>query len=304
MSAPRRFLAALFGPAAGAPELRCELRGLAPRQGPHAPPWRAWYPLAPNALDAAARTAELWAPRRDVYAGVAPRRGRRGDAAGAAVLAWLFADVDAEGLAAARALLAAALARHGLPDPAILVASGGETGGLHAYWPLADPLALDAPEDRARAAALLRRLARSIGADPACCDVARVLRVPGTLNHKRNEPRPVTLLDYSPANTVRPRVWWSAHLPPEPLAPPRPATQPVGASLAGRLAGLARWAAVPVPKGERHRQLVAAARWLAGDLALPADVVAELVHAKARASAGTEPLPEREVQEVLRWATR
>ena len=75
----------------------------------------------------------------------------------------------------------------GLPLP-LIVNSGG---GIHAYWPL------DADVPRASwktMATMLKQVAASHGllADPArTADEASVLRVVGTHNHKRAEPRPV-----------------------------------------------------------------------------------------------------------------
>lgn len=86
----------------------------------------------------------------------------------------------------------------GLPKP-MVVSSGG---GVHAYWPLSDPV--DAPTwvDHA---AILKALTDSWGlrADPSrTADVASILRPVGTANWKTGEPRPVkVLMDCDVINT-------------------------------------------------------------------------------------------------------
>jgi hypothetical protein len=115
----------------------------------------------------------------DVYVGCAPRSRRAGtkDAVGDVWVLW----AECDGAAAARAAHA-----HD-PRPSMIVASGSGPN-LHAYWPLREPLR---PQD-AEAANL--RLAHALGADVACFDASRILRPPGTWNHKRQPPRPVALL--------------------------------------------------------------------------------------------------------------
>lgn len=61
--------------------------------------------------------------------------------------------------------------------PHAVVASG--SGGAHVYWLLSEELV------GARCEALNRMLAAALGADPASTNRGRLLRVPGTLNHKR-----------------------------------------------------------------------------------------------------------------------
>lgn len=82
--------------------------------------------------------------------------------------------------------------------PSIVVGSGG---GLHAWWVLEEPLRLDAPESFAvahrladRWRGLCRYQAIKVGADlDPVADLARMLRLPGTLNHKYQPSRLVTL---------------------------------------------------------------------------------------------------------------
>jgi hypothetical protein len=127
-------------------------------------------------LDAIAATISRRAPATDVYVGCAPRLRRSGTKADVASVWVLWAECD--GAAAAEA------AKAYTPRPAIVIGSG--TGpNVHAYWPLKHPLA---PQE-AEAANL--RLACALGADRVCYDATRILRPPGTWNHKQRPATPV-----------------------------------------------------------------------------------------------------------------
>jgi hypothetical protein len=118
-------------------------------------------------------------PRTDVYIGCAPRSRRSGTRNDIAQVWVLWAECD--GAAAAQA------AKTFEPRPPIVIASGSGPN-LHAYWPLLRPLT-------ARAAEVANlRLAHALGADLASYDAARILRPPGTLNHKRHPPTRVEAL--------------------------------------------------------------------------------------------------------------
>src|SRR5262249_52472150 len=80
--------------------------------------------------------------------------------------------------------------RKAFPPPSIVVSSGG---GRHAYWLLKEPI--DLRRDAAHAKNLLQRLAAALGGDPRAAEPARILRVPGSLNHKYQPARPVQVLE-------------------------------------------------------------------------------------------------------------
>lgn len=170
-----------------------------------------------NAAAMAQRCAQL-AVAADVYVSATAtdeatftdicRRGRgaRGGAGDARALVAVWADIDCgtEGhnadkryppdLDAARRVLDAG------PTPTMTVATGG---GLHGWWLLAGPHLIDSTEARERAAALADGWVRTIARqaldaggwciDTGVGDLARVLRVCGTHNHKTGTPRRVTL---------------------------------------------------------------------------------------------------------------
>jgi hypothetical protein len=85
--------------------------------------------------------------------------------------------------------------------PSVIVASGG---GYHCYWLLAEPFVLDTDKARARAVNVQARWQAFVRGDKNAKDIARVLRVPGTLNYKYEPARPVTFVeqDYSRTYTL------------------------------------------------------------------------------------------------------
>jgi hypothetical protein len=83
-------------------------------------------------------------------------------------------------------------------QPSVIVASGG---GYHCYWLLAEPFVLDTDKARERAVDVQHRWVAFVGGDDAAKDIARVLRVPGTLNQKYSPPRPVTFVEQNYSRT-------------------------------------------------------------------------------------------------------
>ena len=109
-----------------------------------------------------------------VYAGANPRRFRGGTKSEDVMCArCLFADFDRIGFNAARQRWSNA----GLPVPTLTIHSGH---GIHAYWRLAEPVT-----DMALWSALQKRLIALLGSDVAIHDPARLMRLPGFINHKK-----------------------------------------------------------------------------------------------------------------------
>lgn len=77
------------------------------------------------------------------------------------------------------------------PIPSVIVDSGG---GYHVYHLLDEPWILATDDDRQRAKRLQAAWVAYAGSDPQVKDLARVLRIPGTLNYKYDPPRPVSFL--------------------------------------------------------------------------------------------------------------
>jgi hypothetical protein len=117
--------------------------------------------------------------RTDVYVGCAPRVRRSGTKDAVSQVWTLWAECDGEE--------AASKLQRFRPQPALVVASGSGRN-CHAYWPLLVPLS----PRRAELANL--RLVQALGADPNCFDASRILRPPGSWNHKHQPPHPVGVL--------------------------------------------------------------------------------------------------------------
>ena len=164
-----------------------------------------------SSLTAAALHAVEEARTKDVYFGVglAGRNfNRRNSASDIAAIVGLWADID---LAApwradkslprtideARAIL------DKLPlAPSVLVDSGH---GLHAYWLFKEPWVFETDDERIEAAKrakgwveTVRKAARGLGWDvDSVGDLARVLRLPGTVNRKGETPVEVRVIESS-----------------------------------------------------------------------------------------------------------
>jgi hypothetical protein len=166
-----RFLRVLAGGPAGDPGELLELRyrvGGGQRMGQLFEPANRARGLATRALALGRRT--------DVYVGCAPRVRRHGGRRAIERGYVLWADCDGDQAVAALNAFE--------PAPSIVIASGSGSN-CHAYWPLLEPLDRDELEQGNR------RLAYALGADLASADAARILRVPGTLSHKRQPPTAV-----------------------------------------------------------------------------------------------------------------
>jgi len=218
------FVDAVFGGCAGFLDLRVL---------PHVE--QAFVPIGDRAaLEAFVRPRS----HRNVYIGVAVRqRPTDGTLANCGPLPAVFVDLDFKRTDEATARQA--LAEAPLP-PSLVLHTGG---GLHAWWLLAEPLDLAHPVNADAAKALLRGLAVALGADLAVAEPARILRLPGTLNHKYDPPRRVGVEVFDPSvRYALSDFWWVAI---EEEAAPRPAPPRV------------RSASVTLPPLDRARKYLA-----------------------------------------------
>ena len=188
---------------------------------------------------------------RNVYVGVHPtakRKGAHGRATVADVTAvnCLFAEFDAKDHGDKAAIEAHLdnLWRHAaMPWPTAIIDSGG---GYHCYWLLERTAMID-DSNRGELAALQRGWVAFVGGDPAASDLARVLRLPGTTNHKYEPARPVTIIEADGRRLYRLEDFAQLSPPIETQAP-RPTIRPAtgahdryaAAALAGELDALAR----------------------------------------------------------------
>lgn len=104
------------------------------------------------------------------------------------VVNCLFAEFDAHGPAAEKAALLRQIESID-PSPSVIVDSGG---GYHCYWLLAETFHIETDRDRQWLDRLQKGWVARVGGDDGAKDLARMLRLPGTRNHK-----------YVPARKVR-----------------------------------------------------------------------------------------------------
>jgi hypothetical protein len=223
-----------------------------------------WSALAPFV------TAES-RQRQTVAVGIATRRDASGGGTdNCLALPAVWADLDHPPAVARRILETFVF------PPSTVVASGF---GLHAYWRLREAVDLTSP-DLHRAASVLRRLAGLLDGDLAATDLARVLRLPGSINTKYGAPRVVEILQDED------RVVDVSEL--DDLLPAEVAHR--GELVFNDL----------IPTGERNDRLFLFARslrWHGVDLPRLARYVHEHNQAKCR-----QPLPEADVNTIVKSA--
>ncbi|MBW5438345.1 hypothetical protein FXB41_27360 [Bradyrhizobium canariense] len=103
-----------------------------------------------------------------------------------------FKGVDLLGEEDARGFVLKQLARLKY-QPSAIIFSGN---GVHLYYFFKEPI--DTQEHMARIEALYGQLADVVAGDPAVCEVARVMRLPGTHNTKNGENTPVEIIELHP----------------------------------------------------------------------------------------------------------
>lgn len=130
----------------------------------------------PNLAELKASNYGLDYPKQyDIYFGVCPRIKEQGNREAVGVVPGLWLDVDGKDFQGGKE---AALKRLNefSRKPSLIVDSGN---GYHAYWVFKEmDSRVELIEER------LKSLAKFLGADTKCCDLPRILRVPGTLNRK------------------------------------------------------------------------------------------------------------------------
>ena len=138
----------------------------------------------------------------DVFFGVNPRVGKGGGKENVKYVTVFHAEVDYGKIGHKKKTPhesyddALAVISKFSPEPTIIVHSGG---GFHCYWVLNEPLKVeDTGLDNIET--INRTLCKILGGDSGTHDISRVLRVPGTYNHKEaDNPRKATVLRNSGA---------------------------------------------------------------------------------------------------------
>jgi putative DNA primase/helicase len=130
-------------------------------------------------------------PERGMFFCVSTIKGQRRNKENAAELPMLFADIDLKDVDESIESIERKLKTQLPLPPSIMVRSGN---GLHAYWLFKEPISIhgnDEMKDRIEGA--LRILADLVAGDLQVCEVARLMRLPGTHNTKRSEWTPVVI---------------------------------------------------------------------------------------------------------------
>lgn len=175
MSELQRFINTLFQPGDGLIELRA------------LPSTKRKF-VKPGDIEGIRRFAQRYR-EKNIYFGVAARKdSTSGTLKNCTVIRAVFADIDFKDTPEdqARRTLESFPLRF-----SFLVNSGG---GFHCYWVLKEPVSLAAHSEEFKS--LLQRTARELGGDLSSAEPAHILRVPGTLNHKKvyGQPREVCLV--------------------------------------------------------------------------------------------------------------
>lgn len=217
----------------------------------------------------------------NVYFGANPRRDRGGRKAADVPLArCLFVDLDGLSVDAA----AMYLRETALPAPTAAVFSGG---GVHYYWRLEEPIT-DLAAWSGRQRGIIAEFARcNAPADRAIHDPPRIMRVPGTFNHKRGKLS--ALLDCTPS-----RIYTLDDFPAPESAVAVP-TEPLASG--GVSAWTERFLRDGAAEGERNARLFQAACDVAGRGVAWGDAERMLIPAAMKCG-----LTEREARGTIRSA--
>lgn len=146
---------------------------------PFKKPVSKFYPSI-EALTADSSVIGNFSQDYNVYIGVCPRQKENGDK-GAIKFIWvLWIDMDAKNFSGGKDEIFRRLNSFPI-HPTIIVDSGN---GFHAYWRLKEPVEIRGDRDVSNVEAYLKALAANLDGDFTSAEIARILRLPGTLNHK------------------------------------------------------------------------------------------------------------------------
>jgi len=205
-------------------------------------------------------------PTTDRHGKSVPSRHVRSQIDSIASCTCLFAEYDAKDFGGQK--LAALDHIQGLePRPSVVVDSGG---GYHCYWLLGRSIPLDTPEQREGMRKYQAAWVVLMGGDTAAKDLARVLRVPGTINYKYDPPRPVDFVWCELARTYDPDALFDLAEPfvesglPNAKANGALTTDQAAQQQASKWLGNAVARVRSAPDGQKHTTLLAAAIALGG----------------------------------------
>lgn len=126
---------------------------------------------------------------RAVYFGVATRQPGfgKGDRAHCCELPALWVDIDTYKLNITKEQAIDAASNQIEYPPSIIVDSGG---GIHCYWLLREPIDIRKTDRDEQIVDVLKQLAGILAGDLSVCDLARIMRLPGTHNTKTDLEQP------------------------------------------------------------------------------------------------------------------
>lgn len=138
---------------------------------------------------------EIPALKEDLYFGVHPSTKQKAPRTrpteeDIAAINCVYADVDSKDYGNSKKA-ATKHVKELNPPPSVIVDSGG---GYHCYWLLEESFELNTTLKREIARSLQGRWVDYVGGDLAVHDLARILRLPGTLNYKYDPPREVRIV--------------------------------------------------------------------------------------------------------------
>ena len=157
-----------------------------------------WFKV--SEIEKLAKTAEIIGQKTNVFFGVGLRNkvlpnNLRGSEKNISCITTLYADIDVKGDAHAQKSLPGTIdeAVNFLNNlkikPSIIVSSGN---GIHSYWLLDKPFKIETEEDKNYVAHIFKGFGKYVNCEAKnlgwrldnVYDLARILRVPGTINHK------------------------------------------------------------------------------------------------------------------------
>lgn len=157
-----------------------------------------WFKM--SEIEKTSLLAGKYGAKTNTFFGVGLRRkalknGFRGGEKDILCVTTLYADIDIKGNAHAQTSLPSSVDEatdflHGLKiKPSIVVNSGN---GIHGYWLLDKPFIIETEEDRKHMSSIFKGFGKYVNSEAkkrgwkidSVYDLARILRVPGTINHK------------------------------------------------------------------------------------------------------------------------
>lgn len=209
------FIKAVFGTTTEMPVHVCSLGN--DRDGPHAPRMVNTRDLS----DITKFIAKWDQPERGLFFCVGTLKSAKRLKENVAEIAFLHADIDLKDVLDSLSDVLRKLGQLRLP-PSIIVKSGN---GVHAYWLFKEAMERD-HFDRIEDA--LRLLADTVGGDTSVCEVARLMRMPGSHNTKQGAYTAVTIehLDSSRRYELDDLEEWLSETSPVILRKERPSATP------------------------------------------------------------------------------